>query len=851
MSENIKATSANFSLGPDSDQGFFYYVSDDFKQLVQVTTNAVIAATFIVTRSQLRGPIKELHYDGTFFWTLEDLPSDLGVVIKKWRLSPVPSAVFPNVTPTEFRWQDELTLINRPNIKYESSAFAIEHFHRTFQNAALQGANSIRLNSTSRLLVGETLHLGPSTFGGFTDVEEDIVVGGISGNEVFFSKSGGLEASYIGTDKADFTKAIWLFNDHSFSGTADNKGTVQRFAYPSKNRTLVDQGHKYSLVTAADFDSTILSFVRGGQIIDLDIDNPTFDLNSSLEANLFESDKKTSIEVFDLISDKDGAVYLKLQQKETSIDGSTTQDFSPLYNFQTISSIGFVNSTAIEFDNRFTLPFASSDTIAVQAHVRDQFNFPVSNETVSFSAAVTAGFIGIPGTFDPSFPQTTNSSGIVSVTYIPSTTVDEILMDIEAEVIPNEGVSHEVTAVVSQIGRFVQDSLTSNPIEQRGGTSNNNASSKPVEQIAPPDIPVDSTTSRPIEQRGPATFSPSSPPRLASIIEQKDVSTNDSSSNPIEQREFVTSSKPIEQKNIATNDGSSNPIEQQEIEEGASEIEQFDFIELIFPDCGSIKNPVDTNIRWRIRDFGSALDPETIVFEVDSIEVQDTSNFSITPITGGLELNFDPPSDFDFSALVTVFLSIQDVADPSNTFELLCTWTTVPDVRGPLFSDIGPACDSTDVDVLEPITFTVFDVGNGVDADTISLSVEGIIVCSGVTLDGFTTSSGSGVTVTYEHPEAPFRFGSEVTIALEASDLTDPPNSTLFICCFSVEESEGPQFIGFDPLQCETFVDNTTGLTFEVYGAADGVDISTLEVRIDNKLRKVFVRPRLLRDDDE
>ncbi len=406
----------------------------------------------------------------------------------------------------------------------------------------------------------------------------------------------------------------------------------------------------------------------------------------------------------------------------------------------------------------------------------------------------------------------------------------------------------DVTAVVVQIGRFVQPSATSKPIEQVTGPSTNNATSKPIEQVTPVDIPIDSTSSKPIEQRLPGEFSPAS--RIASIIEQKDVSTNDGSSNPIEQKEFVTSAKIIEQKDVSTKDGSSNPIEQQEIEEGAVDIEQFDFIELIFPECGSVKNPTDTNIRWRIRDFGSALDPETIVFEVDSIEVQDTSDFSVTSIAGGLELNYDPPSDFDFSVLVSVFLSIQDTADPPNTFELFCTWQTVPDVRGPLFFDIGPACGSTDVDVLEPITFTVFDVGNGVDANSISLSVEGIIVCSGITLDAFTTSSGSGYIVTYEHPDAPFRFDSEVTIALKASDLTDPPNSTLFICSFAIEESEGPQFRGFDPLQCETFVDNATGLTFEVYGAADGVDISTLEVRIDNKLRKVFVRPRILRDDE-
>jgi hypothetical protein len=314
---------------------------------------------------------------------------------------------------------------------------------------------------------------------------------------------------------------------------------------------------------------------------------------------------------------------------------------------------------------------------------------------------------------------------------------------------------------------------------------------------------------------------------------------------------FNTSNKIIEQKgDFNSNVATSRPIEQQVTPENELDIEQFDFIDLVFPACGSIKNPTDTNILWRIRDFSFPLDPETIIFEVESVAVQDTSEFSVTPIVGGLQLDYDPPVDFDFSILVSVYLSIQDTADPVNTIEYFCTWTTVPDVRGPTFSDIGPACDSTDVDILEPITFTVFDVGNGVDPDSITLSVEGINVCSGITLDAFTTPTGSGYTVTYVHPDNPFRHGAEITIALEASDLTDPPNSTLFICCFNTEESEGPQFMGFDPLQCETFVDNTTGLTFEVYGASHGVDISTLEVRIDNKLRKVFVRPKLLRDDE-
>jgi hypothetical protein len=86
-------------------------------------------------------------------------------------------------------------------------------------------------------------------------------------------------------------------------------------------------------------------------------------------------------------------------------------------------------------------------------------------------------------------------------------------------------------------------------------------------------------------------------------------------------------------------------------------------------------------------------------------------------------------------------------------------------------------------------------------------------------------------------------------VAIEATDLAEPSNSAFFVCSFNTEESSVPEFMNFDPEPCETFVDNTTDLTFEVYGNVDGVDISTLEVRIDNSLRKVYVRPKILRSE--
>ena len=230
-----------------------------------------------------------------------------------------------------------------------------------------------------------------------------------------------------------------MFNDHSFSGQKDNQGAIIQIAYPSKFQVRSDRGAKYSGVTAADFDSTIISFVRGFQIIQLDLTNPNFDLKSSAESNLVESNKTTLIKVHDLISDLGGSLYHKLQQKETTEDlgtgALTTIDFTPEFNFQTAPTIAFVNSTALEFDKRFTEPLASADPIAVTAFIRDQFNFPVFNESVQFSATLNAASDpGIPGTFSPTI-VITNSSGIAQSVYTPSTTETPILVDIQAEVI--------------------------------------------------------------------------------------------------------------------------------------------------------------------------------------------------------------------------------------------------------------------------------------------------------------------------------------------------------------------------------------------------------------------------------
>lgn len=440
MPINVQLNDGNFSLGPQS--GFFYSCSFSLQALVQVEADGSVVNTFPVARSTFRTPIKELHFDGTFFWTLEDLPSDLGIVIKRWRLFPFKTFAFPAAVPIFFRWEDELTLIHGPNIRWDASAFAVEHYHMQLDGSHARGSTSIRLNDVSGIGLGTILYLGPSGFGGFIGNEEQITATSVNTTtkDVTFSKLGGLENSYLSQDPVDFHKSLFLFNQHSFAGGENNLGELVRFSYPAKTQLLSDVGGKYANTTAADFDDSTISWVRAFQILELNLSLPNFDLSASQESNLMEDNYTDLIEVFDLIADYDNNQYLKLQSKETTEDLGTgtitTISFGSQFNFQIQPIPSFVNSVAMEmFPNRFVVPLPSSDRINIRTKVRDQYNFPVFNKTIQWSATINSlSAAGIPGTFAPS-SAVTNVSGIADTVYTPSATPNDIIVDVKADVL--------------------------------------------------------------------------------------------------------------------------------------------------------------------------------------------------------------------------------------------------------------------------------------------------------------------------------------------------------------------------------------------------------------------------------
>ncbi len=850
MPENVTLADANFSRGPDSTD--IYSIQRSNNQLVQVQEgNGSLIGSFPLINSQLRNDIKGLHFDGTHFWSLEDLPSDLGSVIKKWRLNPLPTPAFPNSSPSTLKWQDEITILNSNSLRVTSNAFCVEHFHLKFTNSPAPGDASFKVDDPSRIEGGTILYLGPSSSGG-SDQEEKVIVSGKTGNTIFIS--GTIKSNYLVNDPISFTPAVWLFNDNGFRGYDDNAGALLRIAYPSNTITWAITGGTFHKVKAADFDGNSISFVRGDQIINLDVD-PTFSLlESSMESNLRKSDKHTPIEVFDMITEISQNRHLKLQSEEldeSTAPGTDVTFINGNFNFQQQTTLPVINSLAISFDDRFTRTNATSDSIEVSTRLRDQFNFPVLGTNISFSSTVFPGFVGEVGSFSPT-SSGSDANGISETTYFPSSTIEPILMNIKGTVLGSNKVAE---SPVFQIGQFelIDDfsipieqipnglDISSALVEQRGSFKTNVGFTDPIQQIPPLKFPPDGgVIDGPIEQKGLAqTLNDAEGP-----IEQLDFDL--ASDAIVQQFDFSVTSQPAEQQDPGA-PFPANPANPPDVADATTSIDQKNFVLSIFPPCNSTKNPVDTDIVWRLLDFGADYAISSIVFTVDGSDVQDTSDFSAILITNGIQITYSRTQPYRFNRDITVILQMVDTAVPPNPVFSSCTWRTVPDTKSPFFQNITPACNTSNVDSLAPIEFDVVDIGFGVDQSSVKLSVEGITVCSGISFTPISVTSGTGFHVVYTHPNNPFRYGSEVTIGIEASDLAQDPNSALFVCCFAIESSIGPSFVNFSPDQCDSFVDPDTGLTFEVYGVEHGVDISTLEVRVDQKLRKVFVRPRLLR----
>jgi len=155
--ENIRLSKPNFT----TDGTFFYSILEDAQVLQCKVDDGTVSFTFPLDTTPAQ-PIKELAWDGVFFWSLEDhknsapVPAVDGFVIRKWAISD-----FICKQINVFSYVDDI------NHTYRASSFAIEHYRTSigvgnnYGGPTAQGytgvniLDDIYLYDTSRLSVGD------------------------------------------------------------------------------------------------------------------------------------------------------------------------------------------------------------------------------------------------------------------------------------------------------------------------------------------------------------------------------------------------------------------------------------------------------------------------------------------------------------------------------------------------------------------------------------------------------------------------------------------------------------------------------------------------------------------------
>ncbi|MDX6551090.1 MAG: large repetitive protein [Gaiellales bacterium] len=227
-------------------------------------------------------------------------------------------------------------------------------------------------------------------------------------------------------------------------------------------------------------------------------------------------------------------------------------------------------------------------------------------------------------------------------------------------------------------------------------------------------------------------------------------------------------------------------------------------------DAFEARRPV---VSFDLADAGSGIDPATLRVLLDGIEVAPFGS-----LVGG-SFAFQPADDLGFGHHVVNVA----VSDREGNAMPPVRWSfDVVDGTAPVLSDVRPDDGASGPDRTPPISFAVADDGgSGVDADSITLLLDGVDVTAG--------GSFAGGRFAYT-PVAPLGFGVH-TLSAGAADRAGNRSAAL-TWRFEVRDETPPVVAGLLPAAGST-VAGATVIGFDVSDLGSGIDDATLSVMVD------------------
>lgn len=264
-----------------------------------------------------------------------------------------------------------------------------------------------------------------------------------------------------------------------------------------------------------------------------------------------------------------------------------------------------------------------------------------------------------------------------------------------------------------------------------------------------------------------------------------------------------------------------------------------------------------TTIVFRIKDFkdnagvtaGLGVDLTTVQVTVTgagiTTKTYTTSDgeFGSSGTSEDYTITITPADDFPENTRVYVNIVASDQHSPGNAMTAVQYSFLTVDSQGPQISSVSPAAGATGVAADTNLTFTVSDVGAGIDIGNTTITVEG--TAYGTSDAEFTyTGDSSSYAVTY-NPAGNFSGNQEVNVTIATQDLASPtPNTESSTYSFVISgtcatcsvDSEDPE--RFDR---NATIDDT--IVFHIKDTGDGINQNTISATVTGSGAAVPVNP--------
>ncbi|MGH7455949.1 MAG: hypothetical protein ACRENG_31640, partial [bacterium] len=246
-----------------------------------------------------------------------------------------------------------------------------------------------------------------------------------------------------------------------------------------------------------------------------------------------------------------------------------------------------------------------------------------------------------------------------------------------------------------------------------------------------------------------------------------------------------------------------------------------------FPARNAINVPPDTKIEVRVHDLLAGVNQDSIVLRINGQRV----NRNITGDKFNYLLSYKPQINFQLNETVNVQIDAADLASIPNRMTdkyVFSVVASVKDTMPPFATGHRPAKGATNVPLDTDIRVEVRDELAGVDRNSLTMQVDGLLVTPSI------TAIPQGFLLQYK-PAQNFRHNAIVQIVVRARDLAQPTNvmtpDTLRFA--TIRDVEPPFTTDHQPAKGSSTASPNTNIVLHVRDLVAGVDRAAIVITVN------------------